>query len=86
MPWKQHLAFPIADQNLSEEPRHVPPCQWVDFPDGLILDSLGQDELMAGRSALVTGAQQGIRAAIAVALVEEGANVALTWRDDEPGG
>jgi len=39
---------------------------------------------LAGKIALVTGAQQGIGAAIAVALGEEGADVALTWLDDEP--
>jgi NAD(P)-dependent dehydrogenase (short-subunit alcohol dehydrogenase family) len=39
---------------------------------------------LAGRIALVTGAQQGIGAAIAVALAEEGADVTLTWLDDEP--
>jgi NAD(P)-dependent dehydrogenase (short-subunit alcohol dehydrogenase family) len=38
---------------------------------------------LAGKVALVTGAQQGIGAAIAVALAEEGADVALTWLDDE---
>jgi NAD(P)-dependent dehydrogenase (short-subunit alcohol dehydrogenase family) len=39
---------------------------------------------LAGRTALVTGAQQGIGAAIAVALAEEGADVAITWLDGEP--
>jgi NAD(P)-dependent dehydrogenase (short-subunit alcohol dehydrogenase family) len=39
---------------------------------------------LAGKIALVTGAQQGIGAAIAVALGEEGADVALTWLDDQP--
>jgi NAD(P)-dependent dehydrogenase (short-subunit alcohol dehydrogenase family) len=39
---------------------------------------------LAGSVALVTGAQQGIGAAIAVALAEEGADVAITWLDDEP--
>jgi NAD(P)-dependent dehydrogenase (short-subunit alcohol dehydrogenase family) len=38
---------------------------------------------LAGRTALVTGAQQGIGAAIAVALAEEGADVALTWLDNQ---
>jgi NAD(P)-dependent dehydrogenase (short-subunit alcohol dehydrogenase family) len=39
---------------------------------------------LAGKIALVTGAQQGIGAAIAVALAREGADVAITWLDDEP--
>ncbi len=38
---------------------------------------------LAGKIALVTGAQQGIGAAIAMALAEEGADVALTWLDDQ---
>jgi NAD(P)-dependent dehydrogenase (short-subunit alcohol dehydrogenase family) len=39
---------------------------------------------LAGKIALVTGAQQGIGAAIAVALADEGADVTITWLDDEP--
>ncbi|MEK7687469.1 MAG: SDR family NAD(P)-dependent oxidoreductase, partial [Pseudomonadota bacterium] len=39
---------------------------------------------LAGKVALVTGAQQGIGAAIAVALAGEGADVVLTWLDDRP--
>jgi NAD(P)-dependent dehydrogenase (short-subunit alcohol dehydrogenase family) len=38
---------------------------------------------LAGRIALVTGAQQGIGAAIAVALAEEGADITITWLDHE---
>jgi len=40
---------------------------------------------LAGKVALVTGAQQGIGAAIGRALAGEGADVALTWLDDERG-
>jgi NAD(P)-dependent dehydrogenase (short-subunit alcohol dehydrogenase family) len=40
---------------------------------------------LAGKVALVTGAQQGIGAAIGRALAEEGADVALTWLDDRAG-
>ena len=40
---------------------------------------------LAGKVALVTGAQQGIGAAIGRALAEEGADVALSWLDDQPG-
>ena len=38
---------------------------------------------LAGKVALVTGAQQGIGAAIAVALAGEGADVALSWLDNQ---
>ena len=40
---------------------------------------------LAGKVALVTGAQQGIGAAIGRALAGEGADVALTWLDDHRG-
>jgi 3-oxoacyl-[acyl-carrier protein] reductase len=37
---------------------------------------------LLGKSALVTGAQQGIGAATAIALAQEGADVAINWLDD----
>jgi NAD(P)-dependent dehydrogenase (short-subunit alcohol dehydrogenase family) len=40
---------------------------------------------LTGKVALVTGAQQGIGAAIGRALAEEGADVALSWLDDQAG-
>lgn len=40
---------------------------------------------LAGKVALVTGAQQGIGAAIARGFAGEGADVAITWLDDQAG-
>src|SRR4051794_13322205 len=38
---------------------------------------------VSGKIALVTGAQQGIGAAIAGALAEAGADIAMTWLDND---
>jgi NAD(P)-dependent dehydrogenase (short-subunit alcohol dehydrogenase family) len=38
---------------------------------------------LLGKTALVTGAQQGIGRGIALAFAENGANVAINWLDDE---
>jgi NAD(P)-dependent dehydrogenase (short-subunit alcohol dehydrogenase family) len=39
---------------------------------------------LTGRIALITGAQQGIGAACALAMAEAGADVAINWLDQEP--
>lgn len=41
---------------------------------------------LAGRIALVTGAQQGIGAAICAVMARDGADVAVNWLDDEAAG
>src|ERR1700688_2664088 len=41
---------------------------------------------LSGRNALVTGSARGLRAAIAVALAEAGANVAIHGRTSDPNG
>ena len=38
---------------------------------------------LAGKRALITGAQQGIGRAVVLALADAGANVAINWLDDE---
>jgi len=43
----------------------------------------GEDAPLAGRVALVTGGSRGIGAAIAIALGEDGADVAVAYRKDE---
>jgi NAD(P)-dependent dehydrogenase (short-subunit alcohol dehydrogenase family) len=40
---------------------------------------------LTGKTALITGAQQGIGAAIARAFAAQGANVVINWLDDEAG-
>ncbi|MSP04475.1 MAG: glucose 1-dehydrogenase [Acetobacteraceae bacterium] len=39
---------------------------------------------LAGKSALITGAQQGIGKAIALAFAQEGADIAINYLDDQP--
>jgi NAD(P)-dependent dehydrogenase (short-subunit alcohol dehydrogenase family) len=62
----------------------APRRPWIDGP-GSLYDGGGNTELsmsdLANKAALVTGAQQGIGAAIAIALARAGADVAINYLD-----
>lgn len=49
-------------------------------------DTAPKERFLAGQSAIVTGASSGLGAAIAEALAERGANVAVNYRGDREGG
>lgn len=79
--------FPIApDGLLGGEIVHVNPVDALykigALPSSDLFRTVRRFRPLAGRKALVTGASRGIGAAIASALAEAGANVALAGRDD----
>lgn len=80
--------FPIApDGLLGGEIVHVNPVDALykigALPSPDLFRTVRRFRPLAGRRALVTGASRGIGAAIASALAEAGADVALSGRDEE---
>jgi 2-deoxy-D-gluconate 3-dehydrogenase len=79
--------FPVAaDGLLGGEIVHVNPADALykigALPSPDLFESVRRFQPLAGRVALISGASRGIGAAIAAALADAGANVALVGRDE----
>ncbi|KQO64425.1 SDR family oxidoreductase [Curtobacterium sp. Leaf261] len=74
--------YPVISPPVQQQPEPGLESEMTPKPD-LGADSYRGTERLAGRKALITGADSGIGAAVAIAFAREGADVALSYLPEE---